>query len=87
MRHRVGFYRRGLCGADKLARVGHLAHDPAVAEVLGLRGCPVDTVTFLRPLWPQGGRVPFPAASLGAGGAAPLRRGLPARSGFVFFAP
>ena len=29
-----------LCGADKLARVAHLAHDPAVAEVLGIEAVP-----------------------------------------------
>lgn len=29
-----------LCGADKLARVAHLAHDPAVAEVLGIEDVP-----------------------------------------------
>ena len=32
----LGFIGGILCGADKLARVAHLAHDPAVAEVLGI---------------------------------------------------
>ena len=28
------------CGADKLARVAHLAHDPALPEVLGAEAVP-----------------------------------------------
>jgi len=36
----LGFIGGILCGADKLARVGHLAHDPAVAEVLGIEAVP-----------------------------------------------
>lgn len=36
----LGFIGGILCGADKLARVAHLAHDPAVAEVLGIEGIP-----------------------------------------------
>jgi len=36
----LGFIGGILCGADKLARVAHLAHDPAVAEVLGIEAIP-----------------------------------------------
>src|SRR5688500_14834775 len=36
----LGFTGGILCGADKLARVAHLAHDPAVAEVLGIEAVP-----------------------------------------------
>ena len=36
----LGFIGGILCGADKLARVAHLAHDPAVAEVLGIEAMP-----------------------------------------------
>jgi hypothetical protein len=36
----LGFIGGVLCGADKLARVAHLAHDPAVAEVLGIEAVP-----------------------------------------------
>ena len=36
----LGFIGGILCGADKLARVAHLAHDPAVAEVLGIEAVP-----------------------------------------------
>jgi len=36
----LGFLGGILCGADKLARVAHLAHDPAVAEVLGIEAVP-----------------------------------------------
>jgi Transposase DDE domain group 1 len=36
----LGFMGGILCGADKLARVAHLAHDPAVAEVLGIEAVP-----------------------------------------------
>ena len=35
-----GFIGGILCGADKLARVAHLAHDPVVAEVLGIEAVP-----------------------------------------------
>jgi hypothetical protein len=36
----LGFIGGILCGADKLARVAHLAHDLAVAEVLGIEAVP-----------------------------------------------
>ena len=36
----LGFIGGILCGADKLARVAHLAHDPAVAQVLGIEAVP-----------------------------------------------
>lgn len=36
----LGFIGGILCGADKLSRVAHLAHDPAVAEVLGIEEIP-----------------------------------------------
>jgi hypothetical protein len=36
----LGFIGGILCGADKLSRVAHLAHDPAVAEVLGIEAIP-----------------------------------------------
>lgn len=36
----LGFIGGNLCGADKLARVAHLAHDPAVAQVLGIEAVP-----------------------------------------------
>lgn len=36
----LGFIGGILCGADKLARVAHLAHDPAVARVLGIEAVP-----------------------------------------------
>ncbi len=36
----LGFIGGILCGADKLARVAHLAHDPAVAAVLGIEAVP-----------------------------------------------
>jgi hypothetical protein len=36
----LGFLGGILCGADKLARVAHLAHDPAVAAVLGIEAVP-----------------------------------------------
>ena len=36
----LGFIGGILCGADKLARVAHLAHDPAVADVLGIEAVP-----------------------------------------------
>jgi hypothetical protein len=36
----LGFIGGILCGADKLARVAHLAHAPAVAEVLGIEAVP-----------------------------------------------
>lgn len=36
----LGFIGGILSGADKLARVAHLAHDPAVAEVLGIEAVP-----------------------------------------------
>lgn len=36
----LGFVGGILCGADKLARVAHLAHDPALAEVLGIEAVP-----------------------------------------------
>jgi Transposase DDE domain group 1 len=36
----LGFIGGILCGADKLSRVAHLAHDPAVAEVLGIEAVP-----------------------------------------------
>ena len=36
----LGFIGGILCGADKLARVAHLAHDPALAEVLGIEAVP-----------------------------------------------
>ena len=36
----LGFIGGILCGADKLARVAHLVHDPAVAEVLGIEAVP-----------------------------------------------
>lgn len=36
----LGFIGGILCGADKLARVAHLAQDPAVAEVLGIEAVP-----------------------------------------------
>lgn len=36
----LGFIGGILCGADKLARVAHLAHDPAVAKVLGIEAVP-----------------------------------------------
>ncbi|MCX6953406.1 MAG: hypothetical protein NTV51_14740 [Verrucomicrobia bacterium] len=36
----LGFIGGILCGADKLARVAHLAHDPAVAEVFGIEAIP-----------------------------------------------
>lgn len=36
----LGFIGGILCGADKLAKVAHLAHDPAVAEVLGIEAIP-----------------------------------------------
>jgi len=36
----LGFIGGILCGADKLARIAHLAHDPAVAEVLGIEAVP-----------------------------------------------
>lgn len=36
----LGFIGGILCGADKLAQVAHLAHDPAVAEVLGIEAVP-----------------------------------------------
>ena len=36
----LGFIGGILCGADKLARVAHLAQDPAVAEVLGIEAIP-----------------------------------------------
>jgi hypothetical protein len=36
----LGFIGGILCGADKLARVAHLAHDPAVAAVLGIEAIP-----------------------------------------------
>lgn len=35
-----GFIGGILCGADKLSRVAHLAHDPAVAEVFGIEAIP-----------------------------------------------
>ncbi|WP_414662871.1 hypothetical protein [Horticoccus sp. 23ND18S-11] len=43
----LGFIGGNLCGADKLARVAHLAHDPAVAEVLGIEAVPSQS-TLLR---------------------------------------
>lgn len=43
----LGFIGGILCGADKLARVAHLAHDPAVAEVLGIEAVPSQS-TFSR---------------------------------------
>ena len=36
----LGFIGGVLCGADKLARVAHLAHDPALPEVLGIEAVP-----------------------------------------------
>lgn len=36
----LGFIGGVLCGADKLARVAHLAHDPALPEVLGIDAVP-----------------------------------------------
>lgn len=36
----LGFIGGILCGADKLARVAHLAHDPVVAQVLGIEAVP-----------------------------------------------
>ncbi len=36
----LGFLGGILCGADKLARVAHLAHDPAVAQVLAIEAVP-----------------------------------------------
>ncbi len=36
----LGFIGGSLCGADKLARVAQLAHDPAVAAVLGIEAVP-----------------------------------------------
>lgn len=36
----LGFIGGILCGADKLARVAHLAHDPAGARVLGIEAVP-----------------------------------------------
>ena len=36
----LGFIGGVLCGADKLARVAHLAQDPAVAQVLGIEAVP-----------------------------------------------
>lgn len=36
----LGFIGGILCGADKLARVAHLAQDPAVAAVLGIEAVP-----------------------------------------------
>jgi len=36
----LGFIGGILCGADKVARVAHLAHDPAVAGVLGIEAIP-----------------------------------------------
>ena len=36
----LGFIGGILCGADKLARVAHVAHDPAVAEMLGIEAVP-----------------------------------------------
>lgn len=36
----TGFIGGILCGANNLARVAHLAHDPAVAEVLGIEAVP-----------------------------------------------
>ena len=36
----LGFIGGILCGANKLAQVAHLAHDPAVAEVLGIEAVP-----------------------------------------------
>ncbi len=46
----LGFISGVLCGADKLARVAHLAHDPALPDGAGHRGGsqPVDPVAFLR---------------------------------------
>jgi hypothetical protein len=68
----LGFIGGILCGADKLARVAHLAHDPAVAEVLGIeaRAQPVDPLAVLRALWPQCRRVPLRPAPLGRAGTA-----------------
>lgn len=43
----LGFIGGILCGADKLARVAHLAHDPAVAQVLGIEAVPSQS-TFSR---------------------------------------
>jgi hypothetical protein len=43
----LGFIGGILCGADKLARVAHLAHDPAVAEVMGIEAVPSQS-TFSR---------------------------------------
>ena len=36
----LGFIGGILCGADKLARIAHLAHDPALAQVLGIEAVP-----------------------------------------------
>jgi hypothetical protein len=36
----LGFLGGVLCGADKLAQVAHLAHDPALPEVLGIEAVP-----------------------------------------------
>ena len=43
----LGFIGGILCGADKLARVAHLAHDPAVAAMLGIEAVPSQS-TFSR---------------------------------------
>ena len=43
----LGFIGGILCGADKFARIAHLAHDPALAEVLGIEAVPSQS-TFSR---------------------------------------
>ena len=43
----LGFIGGILCGADKLARIAHLAHDPALAQVLGIEAVPSQS-TFSR---------------------------------------
>ena len=65
----LGFIGGILCGADKLARVAHLAHDPAVAEVLGIEAIPSQST--LSRFFARCGR------SAGEG------RGLCARPGFL----
>jgi len=82
----LGFIGGILCGADKLARVAHLAHDPAVAEVLGIEAIPSQSTLFpvLRPLRPRRRRGLERTPCLGGARAARPPRRLHAGSGLVF---
>jgi hypothetical protein len=82
----LGFIGGILCGADKLARVAHLAHDPAVAEVLGIEAIPSQSTLsrFFAQCGRSAGEQRCRVCTAGPGRTAEPDRGLHARSGFIF---